>query len=75
MQLEEERKAAARALLEEVALGNAELAERNRRAKQAEAQEDLQIAEYIRQKDAREQVRGGGEEQCDVTPVKPDVRC
>jgi hypothetical protein len=43
----------------EVALGNAELAERKRLLKLAEAEEEAQIAEYIRQRDAREQVLGG----------------
>ena len=56
LQREEARKAAAQALLEEVAAGNAELAERKRQQKAAEAAESLQIAEYIRQRDAREQV-------------------
>ena len=56
LQREEARKAAAQALLEEVAAGNAELAERKRQQKAAEAAENLQIAEYIRQRDAREQV-------------------
>ncbi|KAL4855002.1 Cilia- and flagella-associated protein 45 [Chlorella vulgaris] len=52
---EEERRAAARALLDEVAAGNAELAERKRQMKLAEVQEAAEIAEYIRQRDAREQ--------------------
>lgn len=60
LQREEERKAAGRALMEEVAQGNAELAERKRRMKVAEAEEAAQIAEYIRQRDAREQVQGAG---------------
>lgn len=59
LQREEERKVAARALMAEVALGNAELAERKRLLKLAEAVEEAQIAEYIRQRDAREQVLGG----------------
>lgn len=58
MQREEERKAAGRALMDEVARGNAALAERKRQAKAAELEEEQQIAEYIRQRDAREQVGG-----------------
>ena len=56
LQREEEHKAAARDLMDEVARGNAKLAERKRLAKAAEAEEQQQIAEYIRQRDAREQV-------------------
>lgn len=54
-QREEERKAAAAALLDEVARGNAELAERKRQQRAAAVEEDRQIAEYIRQRDQREQ--------------------
>ena len=62
LQREEERKAAATALMEEVARGNAELTERKRQQRAAEAEEARQIAEYIRRRDAREQVgwRSGG---------------
>lgn len=56
LQREEARKSAAQALLGEVAAGNAELAERKRQQRAAEAAEDLQIADYIRQRDIREQV-------------------
>ena len=55
-QREEERKAAAAALMDEVARGNAELAERKRQLRAAAVEEDRQIAEYIRQRDQREQV-------------------
>lgn len=44
--------------MEEVARGNDDLAERKGMAKRAEAEEAQQIAEYIRQRDAREQVWG-----------------
>lgn len=57
-QREAERKAAAAALMDEVARGNAELAQRKRAAKVAEVEEAAAIAEYIRQKDAREQASG-----------------
>ena len=43
----------------EVYAGNAELAERKKQAKVAEVEEDLAIAAYIRQRDAREQVGTG----------------
>ncbi|KAI7840290.1 hypothetical protein COHA_006072 [Chlorella ohadii] len=52
---EEERKAAAAALMDEVARGNAELAERKRQQRVAEVEENRRIAEYIRQRDQREQ--------------------
>jgi hypothetical protein len=42
-----------------VAAGNAELAERKRQMKLAEVQEAAEIAEYIRQRDARDQVCAG----------------
>ena len=41
-----------------MARGNAELAERKRAARAAEAQEAQAIAQYVRQRDAREQVGG-----------------
>lgn len=59
VQREEERKAAAAALMDEVARGNAELAERKRQQRVAEVEENRRIAEYIRQRDQREQVGAG----------------
>lgn len=56
VQREEERKATAAALMDEVAQGNAELAERKRQQRAAELEQDHQIAEYIRQREKREQV-------------------
>ncbi len=56
VQAEEDRKAAAKALLEEVSQSNKRLEERKLEMKQAEVEEDLRIAEYLRLKEAREQV-------------------
>lgn len=55
-QAEEDRKAAAKALLEEVSQSNKQLEQRKMEQKQAEVEEDLRIAEYLRIKEAREQV-------------------
>ena len=55
-QAEEDRKAAAKALLEEVAQSNKRLEQRRVEMKQAEVEEDQRIAEYLRLKEAHEQV-------------------
>jgi hypothetical protein len=53
-----EKKQRAAALMEEVAAANAQQIERKKQLAEQEREEEARIAEYIRQKDAREQVRG-----------------
>jgi hypothetical protein len=49
----------------EVAAANAEQIERKRQQAGREAEEEMRIAEYIRQRDAREQVvKGAGRAPC-----------
>lgn len=51
-----EKKRRAEALVAEVAAANAEQINRKEAMRQQEREDDLRIAEYIRHKDAREQV-------------------
>ena len=53
----EERRAAGAALLREVMAGNATMIERKAAEKQREAEEDRRILAYIRERDAKAQVR------------------
>ena len=52
----EEKKRAGAALLQEVVASNAEQAQRSKAAKAREAQEDLRILAYIKERDAKAQV-------------------
>lgn len=52
-----EKKQRAAALMEEVVAANAQQIERKKQLAEQESEEEARIAEYIRQKDAREQVR------------------
>jgi hypothetical protein len=61
----------------QVAASNSEQIERKKQLAQQEWEEEMRIAEYIRQKDAREQVRlrtGLGDEQWHTVPAAAD-RC
>lgn len=52
----------------QVAASNAEQIERKKQLEQQEWEEEMRIAEYIRRKDAREQVRSAAELASEAAP-------